>query len=1159
MNFLSIAANIFIAAGAIVMTINIFKSRSILHLLKQFTVEGYERLKLFISFHQILMIFFLFGYLIALFTIIIKINLIGELFVGIIFFFGAIFILLGILLESRMIASIRESYEQAKNLGLKLQKKQAQLVKGTDQLNEEIEVRKRTEEALKESEERIRATFDAIQVGILLIDPATHIIVDANSLAAEAIGTSKERLIGQECHDHICPAERGKCPITDLKQKIDNLECVLLSAKRDRIPILKTVVPVNLGGREHLLESFLDITERKETYEALRESEEKYRTILENIKEGYYEIDLAGNLTFFNDQFARILGYSRDELLGLNNRDFTSPETAKRLFQNFNSSYRTGNPVPIIEYEVIRKDGTIRIVEISATLIKDPSGESTGFRGIARDISERKRAEESMLIEKANLEQLFESAQEAIVMTDNEGRIMRVNTEFTSVFGYTCDEAIGQFIDDLVASKDLHEEASSITKRAAKGERVALETIRQHKDGTQIKVSVLASPIIVGEEPVACYAIYRDITEVKQAEEALRESEERYRSVMEAAPDPIVVYDIDGLVNYLNPAFTSTFGWTMEESLGKRMDFVPEENVPETNDAIKRMLRGESIRSLETRRFTKDGDILDVHVSASTFIGRDGKPAGNIVILRDVTERNRMVVELRQAKEAAEAASRSKSTFLANMSHELRTPLNAIIGYSEMLAEDAEDAGQKNYIPDLQKIQAAGKHLLTLLNEVLDLSKVEAGKMELYLETFDVSSMVDQVMSTIQPLAEQNANSLEVRCGEDLGTMHADLTKVRQTLYNLLSNACKFTEHGNILLDAARKTVGSIDWLIFNVRDTGVGMTTEQMDRLFQPFSQADASTGHDYGGTGLGLAISKRFCKIMGGDITAESEYGTGTTFTIRLPSEVADIKAVKVSDNESRFKPLPEGSNMVLVIDDNPTVRELLKRYLNKEGYQVETASGGEEGLRLAGELHPDAITLDVLMPGMDGWSVLTALKANPQLADIPVIMLTIVDDKNMGYRLGASEYFTKPIDRNRLVAVLQRYTHHPSRVLIIEDDAATREMLRRMLEKEGWIVTEAENGRVAMERIAETQPAFILLDLMMPEMDGFEFVDELRKHKDWCTIPVAVITAKNLTSEERDRLRGCVEKILQKGSCTREELLAEVRDLVSAVASTTTAVKT
>jgi signal transduction histidine kinase/DNA-binding response OmpR family regulator/ligand-binding sensor domain-containing protein/protocatechuate 3,4-dioxygenase beta subunit len=529
--------------------------------------------------------------------------------------------------------------------------------------------------------------------------------------------------------------------------------------------------------------------------------------------------------------------------------------------------------------------------------------------------------------------------------------------------------------------------------------------------------------------------------------------------------------------------------------------------------------------------------------------------------------------QLDDARRAAEEANKTKSQFLANMSHELRTPMNAIIGYSEMLQEEAEDLGQRGFIPDLQKIHGAGKHLLGLINDILDLSKVEAGKMTLFLEEFDVAKLVEEVGATVQPLVTRNGNALQVHCPADIGVMRADVTKVRQTLFNLLSNASKFTEKGTITLRVSKEEgrmqnaetgqasrdvrsvlPSSFCLLHFRVSDTGIGMTPEQLGKLFEVFSQADASTTRKYGGTGLGLAISRKFCRLMGGDLTAESEPGRGSTFTVTLPAEVSEPKpavAVEVSprliESDSRVH---TNAATVLVIDDDANVRELMTRTLAKDGFHVEVAAEGRRGLELAMQLKPAVITLDVMMPGMDGWAVLNALKADPETADIPVIMMTIVDDKNMGFALGAADYFTKPIDWARLAAVLKKHRKpaDAQTVLVVEDDAPTREMLRRTLEKEGWKVTEAENGRIGLERVNGVVPAMILLDLMMPEMDGFDFMAELRKRPEARTVPVIVITAKDITSEDRRRLQGQVSQILQKDSMSREQLMAEVRTLVA-----------
>ncbi len=500
-----------------------------------------------------------------------------------------------------------------------------------------------------------------------------------------------------------------------------------------------------------------------------------------------------------------------------------------------------------------------------------------------------------------------------------------------------------------------------------------------------------------------------------------------------------------------------------------------------------------------------------------------------------------------KAKETAESANRTKSLFLANMSHELRTPLNAILGYAEMLQEEAEDQDLPDFLPDLQEIHGAGKHLLSLINDILDLSKIEAGKMELYLETFSVPTLIDEVVKTIRPLVEANANTLRVLCPADLGTMHADITKMRQSLFNLLSNAAKFTKEGDISLEVSRETMEDLEWIQFRITDTGIGMTEDQLIKLFQTFTQADTSTTRKFGGSGLGLALTRRFCQMMGGDVTVNSVPGQSSTFTIKVPALVSELEnsepdvatpvapqAVAIAGSVREVaEALPPIGSSVLVIDDDPVQRELMRRFLAGEGFLVQTASNGEEGLRLARTLLPVAITLDVMMPGMDGWTVLATLKADSTVR-----------------ALGAADYTTKPVDRKRLLQILKKYScpHPPCPVLLVGDDATTRQMMRSMLEKAGWAVSEAENGRVALECVAANRPVLILLDLMVSDTDGFEFAAELHRHAEWRSIPIVVLTAKDLTADELLLLNDNVHQIVDKGGRSREELMHEVRDLLS-----------
>lgn len=430
--------------------------------------------------------------------------------------------------------------------------------------------------------------------------------------------------------------------------------------------------------------------------------------------------------------------------------------------------------------------------------------------------------------------------------------------------------------------------------------------------------------------------------------------------------------------------------------------------------------------------------------------------------------------------------------------------------------------------------------------------------MTLYIEEFDINQMAQDVVSTIQPLLDKNGNELVMECDPQIGTMRADLTKVRQTLFNLLSNATKFTEKGKITLSINRVTTELGERVRMAVSDTGIGMTPQQLGRLFQAFTQADDSTTRKYGGTGLGLVISRKFCQMMGGDISVESEAGKGSTFTVDLPVVVNDPSQIEASSAKGTeaTSPVKAAGGLVLVIDDDPNAAEIMKRALEKSGYSVLVASNGQEGLKLAREKRPQAITLDVMMPGMDGWSVLSALKADAETADIPVIMATMVQDRQMGFALGAAEFLTKPVDQEKLRAALARHCSQPqAEVLIVEDDTINRDMLRRILEKENLTVREAENGSVALEMLATHVPSLILLDLMMPVMDGFQFLSVIRRNPKFASIPVIVVTAKDLSEDDRHRLNGSVQDIIQKGAMDRERLLREVCEMISRARSAST----
>jgi PAS domain S-box-containing protein len=653
-----------------------------------------------------------------------------------------------------------------------------------------------------------------------------------------------------------------------------------------------------------------------------------------------------------------------------------------------------------------------------------------------------------------------------------------------------------------------------------------------------------------------------------QSQRHIREKEElaRYNQrLLESTGEGIYGIDNDGLCTFMNRAGAIILGGKSEDFLHRHMhDLVHHTTIegdpfPVSECPIFKASRtGDGCRVDDEVFWRLDGKAVPVEYS-SFPLHENGRLDGAVVTFNDISARIRARNELNLAKETAEAANESKSQFLANMSHELRTPLNAVIMYSELLAEEAEDQNIPGFIPDLQRIRGAGKHLLELVNGVLDISKVEAGKMELYPEEFHVPDMVHEVASTVEPLIKKNRNELQVELASDIESMFGDVTKLRQVLYNLLSNASKFTQDGKIRLRVSRDL--PTERIVFEVIDNGIGMTDEQIAKLFQPFMQADASTTRKYGGTGLGLAIIKGFTDIMHGDVTVKSSLGEGTTFMVSLPQRMQQATVDQASSIESVINmdggskavaPLDLNAKIVLVIDDDPVIRDTLTRVLVAEGIRPVTASDGASGLQSAKECHPDLIILDVMMPKIDGWSVLSSLKAEESLSEIPVIMHSVQDDRDLGFMLGATEYLVKPVERNKLVSVIRRHIHDPeSHVLVIEDDEVIRRAIKRSLNDEGWNVAEACQGAEGLAEVQKKMPAVILLDLMMPEIDGFEFLEQLHQNPAWLEIPVVVLTAKDLTNAERQRLNGGVERVLAKGTLSRHRFLDELRRIVSTLA--------
>jgi PAS domain S-box-containing protein len=628
---------------------------------------------------------------------------------------------------------------------------------------------------------------------------------------------------------------------------------------------------------------------------------------------------------------------------------------------------------------------------------------------------------------------------------------------------------------------------------------------------------------------------------------------------VEFAGDVIEVATTDAVLQYVNPAYTRVLGLSAAEAEGKTPGQLVRSGVhtAEFFREIDATLAAGRVWSGRIISRDPRGNLVHLETTLAPIVDPLGEVTHHVGIKRDVTERvqRELALEetnraLRKARDAALQSNRTKSEFLANMSHELRTPLNAIIGYGEILLEDAEAASEAALAADLKKILSAARHLLGLINDILDMSKIEAGRMDMDVQEFDLAELLAAVRDDVMPLAERRNNALEIEVGRAPARVVYDQQKLRQILINLISNACKFTSDGRVHVHVG---VDESGWLELRVVDTGIGMTEEQLSRLFRPFMQADSSMTRRYGGTGLGLAISQRFCEMMGGRIEASSHPGQGSTFTVRLPQSVPRLRG-QAPDARTEG-----GESVVLVIDTDQAIYSTLSVSLAERGLRVEWARTGDAGFDAAREQRPHVIVLDINMPAKQGWNVLALLKEDPLTAPIPVVMVTSLGDPELGLALGAADYLIKPIQPELLIATVQRWivpSNGNVTVLVVDDDEAMLEIVQRKLQNAGYPVVTATNGKKGLDVLEAENPGLIVLDLMMPEMDGFEFLRRLKQHPRHSQLPVIVATAKDLTDAERVILKESASNVIQKLGYSRAELMHRVEQQIRSVLTSRTA---
>ena len=982
--------------------------------------------------------------------------------------------------------------------------------------------------------------------------------------------------------------EKRKVSIMNLTTQ-ETIESVI-NLKEEKLVILGTSTRLNDGGT---LQIWTDITEIKakerqvaESQKKVKEAEEKITNAINSMPHGITMWDKDMKLLMINDFGNKIWQKGNIKLkAGSSYQDYMK-QSKKNKFLTFNNKIDENNYYKnAIEKRKNFKgvftvetppfyDGSIW----QSTATRLPDG---GVFSILSNITEIKKREASL----KQLSDAIELTTNAIFLWDKKHRLVmgnKIARDIQKGFGFTLKPGIHRKdMLENVKKKNLIDIPEGMSFEEFYKQR---DIIRKSNNNSVYEISFInGTSWFVSDtklEDGGFLQVYSDITDVKnkekeiqKAEEQIKQTEQKMSDALNSMPHGITMWDENDNLSFANDfAKNIQKGAGMTFDLGisykeytqrqKKNKFLKFENEDAENEYYNNVVENR-------KKVTGEVSVLTPEFYNGTFWNATStrlNDGGLFSIFTNITELkkreeelNKTISELDIAREKADAANQTKSQFLANMSHELRTPLNAIIGLTEMLKEDAADDGLDDFEEPLDRVFNAGKHLLTLINDVLDLSKIEAGRVELFNETFELKQILDDVMKTSSPLAQKNENELIIDYKTEIDFVTADQTRVKQVVLNLISNACKFTEKGKITVGVNKILREGGDLISIDVSDTGIGMSDEQMSRLFNSFVQADSSTTRKYGGTGLGLTISKQLAKLMGGDVVVNSELGKGTTFTatfladfIGASESFKNLNKETGSLIENVISLENSSGKTILIIDDDPTVSELMKRQLSKEGYQVIIAPNGKDGIRLARELKPDAITLDILMPEMDGWSVLRTLKADPEVSNIPVIMASILDEKNKGFSLGAADFLSKPIQKEYLMKSIRNLTGDKEnlKICIIEDDESLRFTIKEILEKQNVEIIEAENGKVGMSLLhkEEIKPDLILLDLMMPVMNGFEFLKSIRE-TDLNSIPILVLTGADLSEDEKSFLSGEVQRILEKSEDTLSSIVSEVGNVIKA----------